>query len=164
MLKKIRSVTALGVAVLSPSLVSAADDARTAIHITANVPNKQFHVQPRNPDFGKDEYMYYDPVNNNLSSLRQTYDVKNTDGSVHAYIQEGRAFLDNGTVNIPLSVEFNGVYLLGTPQEVVDDASSTPGTQADMLIRANAMTVKRYPGLYTGQFTVIFDAVPRITL
>ncbi|BBP57567.1 CS1 type fimbrial major subunit [Pseudomonas sp. St316] len=164
MLKKMMTVMALGVAVLSPSWALAADDARSSIHITANIPNKQFHVQPRNPDFGRDEVMHYNPVQNQLSSLHQTFDVKHTDGSIHAYIQEGRAILSNGWDLIPLSVTFNGVYLNGVPQEVVDDASSTPGTQAEMVIRSNAMSVDRHPGLYTGQFTVIYDAVPRVSL
>ncbi|ROM67003.1 adhesin [Pseudomonas brassicacearum] len=163
MLKKVVPATALVVAAMSPSWVSAADDARTSIHITANIPNKQFHVQPRNPDFGRDEVMHYNPANNSLSTVRQTFDVKNTDGSIHAYIQEGRAYLDNGWDRIPLSVTFNGVYLDGVPQEVVDDASSTPGTQAEMVIRYNGMSVERHPGLYTGQFTVIYDAVPRVS-
>lgn len=161
MLKKMISAMALGVAVLSPSWALAADDALTAIHITANIPNKQFHVQPRNPDFGRDEVMHYDPVKNSLSFIRQTFDVKNTDGSIHAYIQEGGAYLNNGRIDIPLGVIFNGVYLNGSPQEVVDDASSTPGTQAEMVIRPIGMPVERQPGLYTGQFTVIYDAVPR---
>jgi len=164
MSKTMMSITALVVAILNSSVVLAVDDARTSIHITARIPNKQFHVQPRNPDFGRDEYMHYDPVNNSLSSVRQTFDVKNTDGSVHAYIEEGRAYLNNGWDRIPLSITFNGIYLDGMSQEVVDDASSTPGTQAEMVIRPNAMSVDRHPGLYTGQFTVIFDAVPRVTL
>nr|WP_320109827.1 hypothetical protein [Pseudomonas viciae] len=66
MLKKMISAMTLGVAVLSPSWALAADDALTAIHITANIPNKQFHVQPRNPDFGRDEVMHYDPVKKQL--------------------------------------------------------------------------------------------------
>ncbi|WP_339483416.1 MULTISPECIES: CS1 type fimbrial major subunit [unclassified Pseudomonas] len=164
MFKEMMVGFALGAAALSPSLVLAADDARAPIHITANIPNKQFHVQPRNPDFGKDEVMYYDIGSNRLSSVRQTFDVKHTDGSVHAYIQEDRAYLDNGLDRIPLRVMFNNVRLDGVPQEVVDDASSTPGTQAEMLISADAMSVDRYPGLYTGDFTVIFDAVPRVHL
>ncbi|EJL04441.1 hypothetical protein PflQ2_1031 [Pseudomonas fluorescens Q2-87] len=163
MLKKVVPVTALVAAVLSPSWALAADDARTSIHITANIPNKQFHVQPRNPDFGRDEYMHYDPVNNTLSYVRQIFDVKNTDGSVHAYIQEGSAYLNNGRIDIPLAVLFNGVYLNGMPQEVVDDATSTPGTQVEMVIRPTAMPVNRYGGVYTSQFTVIYDAVPRVS-
>ncbi|MBO1541373.1 CS1 type fimbrial major subunit [Pseudomonas sp. OA65] len=169
MFKKMMLVTALGVAVLSSSWVFAADDARSSIHITANIPNKQFHVQPRNPDFGKDEYMYYNPVSNLLSPLRETFDVKNTDGSVHAYLYEagsssGRVALYNGEHYIPLFVKFNGIELNNFPQEVVDDASSTPGTQADMHISAHDLIYRLKPGLYTGSFTVIFDAVPRVTL
>ncbi|WP_033045925.1 CS1 type fimbrial major subunit [Pseudomonas fluorescens] len=157
------SVTALAVAALSPSFVWAADDALASIHITANIPNKQFHVQPRNPDFGKDEYMYYNTVTYDLSSIRQTFDVKNTDGSVHAYL-DGRSVLSNGSVLIPLRVLFNDVLLSEVPQEVVDDATSTPGTQVEMFIHASHWPIPRTPGLYTGNFTVIFDAVPRVTL
>ncbi|MEH6353217.1 adhesin [Pseudomonas sp. 3JA] len=163
MLNKIVSVTALVVAALSPSLVLAADDARAPIHITANIPNKQFHVQPRNPDFGKDEYMYYNTVTYDLSTIRQTFDVKNTDGSIHAHI-EGGSFLSNGRTRIPLRVFFNDVFLNEVPKEVVDDATSTPGTQVEMFIHASEWPISRLPGLYTANFTVIFDAVPRVTL
>lgn len=164
MLKQFMTGASLAAAALSSSLAFAADDARSSIHISANIPTQQFHVQPRNPDFGKHEVMHYDPVTNWLSSVRQTYDVKNTDGSVHAYVQEGRAYLDNGIDRIPLDIMFNNIRLDGVPQEVVDDATSTPGTQAEMLISAASMSVERIPGFYTGDFTVIFDAVPRATL
>jgi hypothetical protein len=163
MFKKRVSVTALAIAALSASWVFAANDARSSIHVTANIPNKQFHVQPRNPDFGKDEYMNYNPVSYELSSIRQTFDVKNTDGSVHAYL-DGRSILSNGVVLIPLRVWFNDVLLDEMPREVVDDATSTPGTQVEMFIHANHWPIPRDPGLYTGNFTVVFDAVPRVTL
>jgi hypothetical protein len=163
MFKKRVSVTALAIAALSASWVFAANDARSSIHVTANIPNKQFHVQPRNPDFGKDEYMNYNPVSYELSSIRQTFDVKNTDGSVHAYL-DGRSILSNGVVLIPLRVWFNDVLLDEMPREVVDDAASTPGTQVEMFIHANHWPIPRDPGLYTGNFTVVFDAVPRVTL
>ncbi|WP_458131543.1 CS1 type fimbrial major subunit [Pseudomonas sp. R3-41] len=164
MFEKIMFVTALGVAALSSSWVFAADDARSNIHITANIPNKQFHVQPRDPEFGKDEVMHLDPITGFLRPLRQTFDVKNTDGSVHAYLQDGPAWLSNGNARIDLSVSFNYVILSSEPKEVVDDASSTPGTQAEMVISASKNPDGESPGLYTGNFTVIFDAVPRVTL
>ncbi|QIB07009.1 adhesin [Pseudomonas fluorescens] len=164
MFKKILSVSALVIAALSPSLVLAADDARAAIHITANIPNKQFHVQPRDPEFGRDEYMYYDPIKNDLSTLRQTFDVKNTEGSIHAYLPEGQPDLSNGAQAFPLRVMFNNVRLNTAPVEVVDDASSTPGTQAELVIRADAVPTRLQGGLYTTSFTIIFDAVPRINL
>ncbi|MGX1176649.1 CS1 type fimbrial major subunit [Pseudomonas sp. R151218B TE3479] len=162
MFDKFVFIAALGVVVLGPSSVWAADDARSSIHITANIPTQQFHVQPRNPDFGKDEYMYYDPVKNHLSVLRETFDVKNTDGSVHAYLPAGQASLTNGRDYIPLLVRFNNVTLLATPLEVVDDATSTPGTQAEMVIQASSLPLPDQTGLYNADFTVIFDAVPRV--
>jgi len=162
MFKKIVSVTALAVAILSPSVVLAADDARAGIHITANIPNKQFHVLPRDPEFGKNEVMHYNPVSQTLSPVRHIFDVKNTDGSVHAYI-EGRRELSNGRNLIPLNVWFNNVYLTPLPKEVVDDVTSTPGMTAELHI-ASALPVnpRAQNGFYIGNFTVIFDAVPRV--
>ncbi|MCL6703591.1 CS1 type fimbrial major subunit [Pseudomonas sp. T1.Ur] len=163
MLKPFVSGTVLAAAALSSSLAFAADDARSSIHITANIPTQQFHVQPRNPDFGKDEAMNYNLVTGNLSTLRATYDVKNTEGSVHAYIEGGPGALYNGSTQIPLTTTFNGITLTASPQEVVDDASSTPGTQADMVIAA-AKPAATQTGLFTADMTVIFDAVPRAGL
>ena len=163
MFKRSVSTLVLGVVALSPSLAFGVDDARSAIHIKANIPTQQFHVQPRDPEFGKHEVMHYDPLNDDLGILRHTFDVKNTEGSINAYIEGGRAFLSSGNSMIPLSVRFNGVRLDSLPREVVDDASSTPGTQVEMTIRADAMPVERHPGFYTGDFTVIYDAVPRIS-
>jgi len=169
MFREVASVIALGAAALSPSLVFGADDARSSIHIEANIPNKQFHVQPRDPEFGRDEYMYYNPMTYRFTPLRHIYDVKNTDGSVHAYIENGNSTgsisLSNGVDYVGLRAVFNGVPLDNLPQEVVDDATSTPGTQAEMLIVvANQPTRPLSPGMYNADFTVIFDAVPRVNL
>jgi len=162
MFDKFVFIAVMGVVALGASSVWAADDARSSIHISANIPTQQFHVQPRNPDFGKDEYMYYDPIRNDLSVLRETFDVKNTDGSVHAYLPAGHPWLTNGRDVIPLLVRFNNVTLLATPLEVVDDATSTPGTQAEMVIRAATAPLPTQTGLYNADITVIFDAVPRV--
>ncbi|CRM50877.1 CS1 type fimbrial major subunit [Pseudomonas sp. 58 R 12] len=162
MFKKIAVAAPLVAAVLSSSMAFAADDARSSINIKATIPTKQFHAQPRDPNFGKDETMNYNVVSGELSSLRATYDVKNTDGSVHAYIEGGptSAALYNGSDSIALTNTFNGVVLTATPQEVVDDPQSTPGTQADLVITP-AKPADTQNGLYTAQYTVIFDAVPR---
>ncbi|WLH13809.1 CS1 type fimbrial major subunit [Pseudomonas hefeiensis] len=160
MLKQFVTAASLTAAALSSSLAFALDDARSAIHISANIPTQQFHVQPRDPNFGKDEIMSYNTVSGTLTSLRQTFDVKNTEGSVHAYIEGGPAALYNGRDSIALTTNFNGVTLTAIAQEVVDDAASTPGTQADMTIAA-ATPLATQNGLYTADMTVIFDAVPR---
>lgn len=62
--------------------------------------------------------------------------------------------------SVELTTEFNGVTLTALPPEVVDDATSTPGTQADMTIVV-ARPFNTQNGLYTADMTVLFDAVPR---
>ena len=162
MFKKFAVAAPLVAVAMSATTAFAADDARSSINITANIPTKQFHAQPRDPNFGKDETMNYNPVSGELSSLRATFDVKNTDGSVHAYIEGGptAAALYNGSDSIALTNTFNGVTLTATPQEVVDDPQSTPGTQADLVVTP-AKPLDTQNGLYTSNYTVIFDAVPR---
>lgn len=162
MFKKFAVAAPLVAVAMSATTAFAADDARSSISITADIPTKQFHAQPRDPNFGKDETMNYNPVSGELSSLRATFDVKNTDGSVHAYIEGGptAAALYNGSDSIALTNIFNGITLTATPQEVVDDPQSTPGTQADLVI-SPAKPLDTQNGLYTANYTVIFDAVPR---
>jgi hypothetical protein len=155
-------LAALSGLAMNASLAFAANDARSSVHITANIPTQQFHVQPRDPEFGKNEVMYYNPLKQDLGVLRQTFDVKNTDGSIHAYLPGGHARLTNGRDYIPLLVRFNNVTLWPTPQEVVDDAASTPGTQAELTIRAGLRVRDDQTGLYNADFTVVFDAVPRM--
>ncbi|MCX4581140.1 hypothetical protein OHB41_50210 [Streptomyces sp. NBC_01571] len=62
--------------------------------------------------------------------------------------------------SIELTNQFNGVTLTALSQEVVDEATSTSGTQADMTIVV-ARPLDTQNGLYTADMTVIFDAVPR---
>jgi len=162
MFNKIMPITALVAAALSPSFVWAVDDALASIHITANIPNKQFHVMPRDPEFGKNEVMHFNTVTKYLSPVRQLFDVKNTDGSVHAYVDGSTDLM--GKYPIPAFVMFNEVLLDHLPREVVDDATSTPGTTAEMYIFAPFPVNSKQSGLYTAQYTVIFDAVPRVSL
>lgn len=160
MLKQLLTAASLTAAALSASVAFADDDARSSIHISATIPTKNFHVLPRDPEFGKDEVMAYNLVTGTLNQVRQTFDVKNTDGSIYAYIQGGPASLFNGRDTIALRTSFNGVTLNEIPQQVVGDAASTPGTQADMIIAA-AKPADSQNGLYTADMTVIFDAMPR---
>jgi len=161
MFKKTAIAVSLVFATLGCASVFAAGEASSTINISATIPTKQFHAQPRDPNFGRAETMAYNTVSGQLSSLRAVYDVKNTDGHIEAYIEGGPAALSNGTSSIALTTSFNGVELNGSPKEVVDDASSTPGTQADMLITA-AKPADTDSGLYNTSFVVVFDSVPRV--
>ncbi|WP_455927532.1 CS1 type fimbrial major subunit [Pseudomonas capeferrum] len=151
----------LAVSLLGAGSVFAAGEATSTINISANIPTKQFHAQPRDPNFGVAETMDYNTITGNLNTLRAVYDVKNTDGHVAAYIEGGPASLSNGSSAIALATTFNGVTLDGTSKQVVDDASSTPGTQADMVITP-AKPADTQNGLFTTSMVVVFDSVPRV--
>lgn len=162
MIKKFAVLLPLVVAVLGSSAAMAANDASTIINIKADIPTKQFHAQPLDPNFGRDEIMTYNTVTGELSQLTTTFTLKNTGGSIDAYLQDGPAALTNGTDSIPLTITLGSVALTGTPQEVAADAESNPGLQKPMTIKA-AKPADTQNGLYTAVATVIFDNVPRTT-
>ncbi|KAA0960443.1 CS1 type fimbrial major subunit [Pseudomonas sp. ANT_H12B] len=163
MFKKIAFVIPMAVLSLSSAMAFAADDARSSINISATIPSKEFHAQPRNPNFGADEKMAYNLVTGTLAPLRATYDVLHINGSVAAYVQGGPQPLSNGASSIDLTYTFNGVTLTETSQEVVGDTESNGGMQAELVIAA-AKPADTQHGLFTATPVVIFDAIPRVSL
>jgi opacity protein-like surface antigen len=162
MFKKIAFAAPLAVLALSSSMAFAVEEARTSINISATIPSKVFHAQPRDPNFGKDEKMAYVLGAGTLTPLRATYDVQHTNGSVGAYVEGGPQPLSNGNSTIELTYTFNGQALTGVSQEVVGDTESNGGMQADLVIAA-AKPADGQHGLFTATPVVIFDAIPRIT-
>lgn len=150
----------LGVAVLGSCAVMAANDSSTSINIRADIPTKQFHAQPLDPNFGKDEAMTYNIVTGELSKLNAVFALKNTAGSINAYLQDGPAALSNGADSIALTITLGAVTLDGTSKEVAADAESNSGLQKTMVISA-AKPTDAQSGLYTAITTVIFDNIPR---
>ncbi|MFS2069492.1 CS1 type fimbrial major subunit [Pseudomonas sp. CT11-2] len=161
MFKKLAIAVPMTLLALSSSMAFAAEEARSSINISANIPTEVFHAQPVNPDFGKDEKMAYNVISETLSPLRAAYDIRHTNGSVNAYVEGGPQPLFNGNNNIPLTYTFNGVVLGGISKEVVGDTESNAGMRADLVITA-APPITTQTGLYTANPVVIFDAVPRI--
>lgn len=160
MFKKFAIVAPLAVMALSSSMAFAAGEASHTVNLKANIPTQVFHVQPRDPNWGQDETMSYNLVSGELAQLSAIYDMKNTNGSINAYIEGGPAALFNGDAaqNIPLTTTLNGVTLTGTPQEVVNEADSTPGIGAQMVIAA-AKPSATQRGTYTAVLPLVFDAV-----
>ncbi|MBD9620742.1 CS1 type fimbrial major subunit [Pseudomonas sp. PDM07] len=161
MFKKFAIAVPMTLLALSSSVAFAAEESRTSINISATIPSKVFHAQPRDPNFGKDEKMGYVLGSGTLTPIRATYDVQHTNGSVGAYVEGGPQPLSNGINTIALSYMFNGATLTGVSQEVVGDAESNGGMQADLVIAA-AKPTDTQNGLYTANPVVIFDAIPRI--
>lgn len=161
MFKKLAIAVPMTLLALSSSMAFAAEQVRSSINISANIPTEVFHAQPVNPDFGKDEKMSWNLITESLNPLRATYDIRHTLGSVHAYVEGGPQPLSNGSNIIPMSYVFNGVVLGGIPKEVVGDTESNGGMRADLVITA-VLPLPHQTGLYTANPVVIFDAVPRI--
>lgn len=163
MFKKFAIAVPMTLLALSSSMAFAAEESRSSINITAEIPSSIFYAQPVNPDFGKDERMQYRVLDGTLTDVVGMYDIKHTEGSVNAYVEGGPQPLFNGNTakNIPLTYTFNGTVLTGTTQEVVGDAESNGGMRAELRISA-AKPAADQNGLYTVSPTVIFDAVPRI--
>lgn len=162
MFKKIAIAVPTTLLALSASMVFAAEEARTSINITAEIPSRVFHAQPVDHDFGKNEKMHYDLTTRKLTDVRGTFDIKHTNGSVGAYVVGGPTPLFNGdpALNIPLTYTFHGKVLTGTSQEVVGDAESNFGMRADLVITAGKV-FDNHVGTYTANPVVMFDAIPR---
>jgi hypothetical protein len=158
--QEVRNCCSLALLALNSSMAFAAGEANHTVNIKANIPTTVFHAQPRDPNFGRDESMSYNIVSGELAPLTAIYDLKNTNGSVHAYIEGGPAVLFNGNTsqNIPLTTTLHGVQLDGTPKEVVNDADSTPGVGAELRISA-AKPSATQRGAYTSAVALVFDAV-----
>ncbi|RAI71488.1 fimbrial assembly protein [Pseudomonas fluorescens] len=167
MFKKIAIATPMAILALSSSMAFAVGEARHSINIVAKVPTNTFHVLPVDPDLiGKDQHLSYNPITDQLSTLRAQFDTKNTNGSIHAML-ESEAYLSNGVIadKVPLTVTFNNKTLSQTaPVEVVGEAESTPGARVDLVITPTKPATGGYkPGDYTGVVAMRFDAVLPVT-
>lgn len=160
MFKKLAVSLPLAIAVLGSSAVMAANDASTIINIRADIPTKQFHAQPLDPNFGRDEVMTYNTVTEELSQLSAVFTLKNNAGSIDAYLQDGPASLTNGVEAIPLTITLGDVELTGTPKPVAGELESDPGMQKTMVIKADKPTAAQ-TGRFNTVTTVIFDNVPK---
>ena len=89
MFKKFAIAVPMTLLALSSSVAFAAEEARSSINITADIPSKVFHAQPVNPDFGKAETMQYVLGTGVLSDVAGIYDIQHTNGSVGAYVEGG---------------------------------------------------------------------------
>lgn len=157
MFKKIAIAAPLAVLALSSSVAFAAGEARHSISLVAHVPTNGFYVVPTDADLvNKDQDMSFSPITGTMKPVEGFFDVRNTNGSVHGYL-EGVPKLVGGASIIDLKVEFNNKVLTQTPQMVVGEAESDVNYRAPLRITAAGTNFT--PGDYTGAVTMMFDAV-----
>lgn len=160
MFKKLAIAAPLAALALNSSLAFAAGEASHSINIVAHVPTNGFYVVPTDPDLiNKDQDMSYNPGTGKMREVNGFFDVRNTNGSVHASLN-GLPLLRSGTEQIALKVEFNGVSLNQTPQLVVGEDESDSVYRAALKITPIGTTFN--PGDYTGTVAMVFDAVPPV--
>ena len=162
MFRKVLVGTPLVFLALTSSMAFAIGEARHSVNIVAAVPSSVFYVVPVDRSLiDKDQRLHFDPISEQLSTLRAQFDTKNTNGSIEAML-ESEAFLSNGVASdkIPLVVTFNRVALNHTAAvEVLSDAESTPGKRVDFVVTPTKPTGGYKPGDYTGVVAMRFDAV-----
>lgn len=160
MFKKIAIAAPLALLAMS-STAFAAGEASHSISLVATVPTTSFYVVPVDPDLvNKDQDMSYNPATGKMREVKGYFDVRNSDGSVHASLN-GLPYLQSGIDQIPLDVEFNGKLLNQVPQMVVGEDESDSSYRALLKIAPRA-TAKYTPGDYTGTIAMVFDAVPPV--
>jgi hypothetical protein len=160
MFKKIAIAAPLALLAMS-STAFAANEASHSISLVATVPTNSFYVVPVDPDLvNKDQDMSYNPATGKMTEVKGYFDVRNSNGSVHASLS-GYPYLQSGTDQIPLDVEFNGKILNQMPQMVVGEDESDSSYRALLKIAPRASSTYA-PGDYTGTIAMVFDAVPPV--
>jgi len=131
---------------------------RETFELYVTIPTADFYVLPLDPQLvQREQRLPFSTITSDLSPLRATYEVKNSNGSIGARLGE-EAYLSNGRDRIDLRVRFNGVVLTLDSAQVVTAAEARPGRQVPLEIAAVKPDDDYKPGDYYGTVHMVFDA------
>ncbi|NUT87898.1 adhesin [Pseudomonas corrugata] len=131
---------------------------RETFELYVTIPTADFYVLPLDPQLvQREQRLPFSTITSDLSPLRATYEVKNSNGSIGARLGE-EAYLSNGRDRIDLRVRFNGVELTLDSALVVSAAEARPGRQVPLEIAAIKPDDDYKPGDYYGTVHMVFDA------
>jgi hypothetical protein len=131
---------------------------RETFEVYVTIPTADFHVVPLDPQLvQREQRLPFSTITGELSPLRATYQVKNSNGSIGARLGE-EAYLSNGRDRIDLRVRFNGVELTLDSAQVVTAIDARPGRQVPLEIAAIRPSDDYKPGDYYGTVHMVFDA------
>jgi len=127
------------------------------LHVT--IPTIDFYVLPLDPQLvQREQRLLFSSITSELSPLRTTYEVKNSNGAIGARLGE-EAYLSNGVERIDLRVKFNNVELTLDSNQVVSAIEARPGRQVPLEIAAVKPDDGYTSGDYYGTVHMVFDAV-----
>ncbi|TWC20393.1 MULTISPECIES: CS1 type fimbrial major subunit [unclassified Pseudomonas] len=131
---------------------------RETFELYVTIPTADFHVVPLDPQLvQREQRLPFSTITGELSPLRATYEVKNSNGSIGARLGQ-EAYLSNGRDRIDLRVRFNGVELTLDSAQVVSATEARPGRQVPLEIAAIKPDDDYKPGDYYGTVHMVFDA------
>jgi hypothetical protein len=131
---------------------------RETFELYVTIPTADFYVLPLDPQLvQREQRLPFSTVTTELSPLRATYEVKNSNGAIGARLGE-KAYLSNGQDRIDLRVTFNSVVLTLDSVQVVSATEARPGRRVPMVIAAIKPNDDYKPGDYHGTVHMVFDA------
>ncbi|WP_411828771.1 CS1 type fimbrial major subunit [Pseudomonas bijieensis] len=131
---------------------------RETFELYVTIPTVDFYVLPLDPQLvQREQRLPFSTITTDLSPLRATYEVKNSNGSIGARLGE-EAYLSNGRDRIDLRVTFNNVELTLNSAQVVSATEARPGRQVPLVIAAIKPDDDYKPGDYYGTVHMVFDA------
>ena len=132
----------------------AIDPISKAVDITATIPTDTFYVEA---DTGWDtapQALPYNAMTGTLTPVQKRYVAKSTTGAISAKL-DGVPQINSGADAILLDVEFNGVALTTTSQEVIPTAAAATESIVGFKVAAQAGPYE--PGSYNGTVNMTFE-------
>jgi hypothetical protein len=160
MFRKMTAMT-LSVFLLLSSLYAFAISERETFEVSVTIPSADFYVLPVDPEWlGREQKLDWIRSSGELSRLRKSFDVKNSNGGIVARLLT-EPYLSNGrdVDNIALDVSFNRTKLTVDNAEVVSQADGKAGRRVDLEIAAVKPRDGYKSGEYYGSVHMIFEAI-----
>ncbi|MNO77239.1 hypothetical protein D3C76_683400 [compost metagenome] len=158
-----RNLTAmtLSVFLLLNSIYVFAITERETFEVSVSIPTAEFYVLPVDHEWlGREQKLDWNPTTEELSRLRKSFDVKNSNGGIVARLStEPYLSNDRESDNIVLDVSFNRTKLTLDNAEVVSEVDGKTGRRVWLEIAAVKPQEGYKPGEYYGSVHMIFEAI-----
>ena len=160
MFRKVITITSTVLLTLN-SICAFALAERETFEVSVTIPTPEFYVLPVDPGWiGREQKLDWNLTAEELSRLRKSFDVKNSNGGIVARLG-AEPYLSNGreSDNIALDVSFNKTKLTVDNAEVISEVDGKAGSRVWLEVAAVKPQDGYKPGEYYGSVHMIFEAV-----